>query len=311
MRDIESLELMNDFKIVKSSYYVPEKIVTNNDLAKIIDTTDEWVYKRTGIKTRHIATESLQQMLKNAIIKLRLTPSEAQDIDLIIVASSSGEIIMPSLSAYAQNIIGCHKQVMCIDLNAACSGFVHSLIVAKQFFNAKTVKKAIVIGAEKMSNIIEESDRNTAILFGDGVGAFYLESSTNHILATSYETSYGEAIIATNDGMQMQGQQVFKYAVKTVISSIKKLLDQSGLEITDIDYIICHQANQRILNTIIREYDLNPEQVLSTIEWSANTSSASIPIVFDYHLNKINPGNKIMFIGFGAGLTSSAMLYEE
>ncbi len=311
MKDIESLEIMNDFKIIKSSYYVPEKIVTNNDLAKTIDTNDEWVYKRTGIKTRHIATESLQQMLKNAIINLRLTQNEAQDIDLIIVASSSNEIIMPSLSAYVQNVIGCHKQVMCIDLNAACSGFVHSLIVAEQFFKANSVKKAIVIGAEKMSNIIDANDRNTAILFGDGVGAFYLESSSNHILASTYETSYDEAILATNNGMQMQGQQVFKYAVKTVISNINILLDQSGLEITDIDYIICHQANQRILNTIIREYGLKQNQVLSTIEWSANTSSASIPIVFNYHLSKINPGNKIMFIGFGAGLTSSAMLYKE
>ncbi len=311
MKDIESLEIMNDFKIIKSSYYVPEKIVTNNDLAKTIDTNDEWVYKRTGIKTRHIATESLQQMLKNAIINLRLTQNEAQDIDLIIVASSSNEIIMPSLSAYVQNVIGCHKQVMCIDLNAACSGFVHSLIVAEQFFKANRVKKAIVIGAEKMSNIIDANDRNTAILFGDGVGAFYLESSSNHVLASTYETSYGEAILATNNGMQMQGQQVFKYAVKTVINNINILLDQSGLEITDIDYIICHQANQRILNTIIREYGLKQNQVLSTIEWSANTSSASIPIVFNYHLSKINPGNKIMFVGFGAGLTSSAMLYKE
>ncbi len=311
MIDIESLESMSDFKIVKSSYYVPDNIVTNDDLAKTIDTNDEWVYKRTGIKTRHIATESLQQMVKNAIINLRLTQSEAQDIDLIIIASSSNEIIMPSLSAYVQSIINCNKQVMCIDLNAACTGFVHSLIVAEQFFKAKTAKKALVIGAEKMSNIIDATDRNTAILFGDGVGAFYLESDYNHILASTYETSYGEAIIATNNGMQMQGQQVFKYAVKTVISSINKLLDQSKLEITDIDYIICHQANQRILNTIIREYGLDQEQVLSTIKWSANTSSASIPIVFNYHVNKINPGNKIMFIGFGAGLTSSAMLYKE
>ncbi len=303
---------MNDFKIVKSSYYVPENIVSNDDLSKQMETTDEWIYKRTGIKTRHIATESLREMIAKTVAKLNLTEQEATNIDLIIVASSSDTTIMPSLSSFVQGEVKCHSTVMCLDLNAACSGFVHSLIVASQFFRSGEAKSALIIGAEKMSNIIDATDRNTAILFGDGVGAFYLEQGKAHILAHDYQTTYNqEAIFATNCGMQMNGQQVFKYAVKTVIKTIDQLLEKSNLAITEIDYIICHQANQRILNTIIREYQLDDKQVLSTIKWSANTSSASIPIAFNQKLGTLNSGEKIMFIGFGAGLTSSGIVYQE
>ncbi len=310
--DIESLVNMNDFKIEKVGYYLPKNIVTNDDLSQIMDTNDEWIHKRTGIKSRYIAEESLREMVKNAIENLKLSEVEQQAIDLIIVASSSDKVIMPSLSSFAQGQINSNKQIVCLDLNAACSGFVHSLIVANQFFNAKNSKAALIIGAEKMSNIIEPTDRNTAILFGDGVGAFYLTASENHTLAYESTTNYDNtAIYATADGMDMNGQQVFKYAVKTVISTIKNLLDSSKLSINEVDYIVCHQANQRILNTIIREYKLKSEQVLSTIEWSANTSSASIPITFATEIKELVKGQKVMFIGFGAGLTSSGYLYQE
>ncbi len=303
---------MNDFKIVKSSYYVPENIVSNDDLSQKIDTNDEWIYKRTGIKTRHIATESLREMIARTLAKLNLTEQEATNIDLIIVASSSDTTIMPSLSSFVQGEVNTQSEVMCLDLNAACSGFVHSLIVANQFFRTGETKSALIIGAEKMSNIIDATDRNTAILFGDGVGAFYLKQGEKHVLAQNYQTVYDEsAIVATSSGMQMNGQQVFKYAVKTVIKTIDELLLSSNLKITEVDYIICHQANQRILNTIIREYKLESSQVLSTIKWSANTSSASIPIAFNQKLGALNPGDKIMLIGFGAGLTSSGIIYQE
>ncbi len=313
-KDLESLENMNDFKINKVAHYLPKTIADNTYFEARLDTNDEWIQKRTGIKTRHFAfEESMPQMLQNGLDNLNLNKAELSEVDLVIVATSSNKRVMPNLSAFVQGYLNLSSKTMCFDLNAACSGFVHSLIVVKNLMASGAYNSAIIIGAEKMSDIIDFTDRSTSILFGDGVGLMHVvKSQKQHCLATYVKTNYSvDDLSADENGLRMNGQNVFKFAVKTCVEGINDLLEQANLTIDDIDYIVAHQANERILKAIRREFKVKEDKVLSIIESTANTSSASIPMVLSKHNLDLEKPGKMIFVAFGAGLITSAYLYDK
>lgn len=314
MKDLESLDDMNDFRINKVAHYLPANIVDNSYFEARLDTNDEWIQKRTGIKTRHFATnEAITKMIANGLDNLNLNQSEIDKVDLVIVATSSNKKVMPNLSAFVQGYLKLKNNVMCFDLNAACSGFVHSMIIVQQLMATGAYNSAIIVGAEKMSDIIDFSDRSTSILFGDGVGLMHVvKSEKQHGLASYVKTEYSASDLSADEtGLKMNGQNVFKFAVKTCAEGIENILKQANLTIDDIDYIVAHQANERILKAIRREFKVKEDKVLSIIESTANTSSASIPMVLSKHnLDLAKPG-KIIFVAFGAGLITSAYLYDK
>ncbi len=303
---------MNNFKIISSAHYLPKNEVDNHYFANYLDTSDEWISKRTGIKSRRINEGEINDMLDELISTSDLSKHNLDDLTTIIVASSSNQKIMPNLSAYVHKLIGAKPEVTCLDINTACSGFVTSIITASKFLSTHLQQKVLVIGIDQMSSIIDFNDRNTCILFGDGAGLMLLEVASSQHLIDSYSTcDYDEISLATNNQkIVMQGQEVFKYAVKEVCNHISHLLEVNNLEANEIDYIICHQANERILKAIRRQFLYTEEQVLSTISWTANTSSASIPICFDYYQEQFKSGDKIIMVGFGAGLITNSVLYQ-
>ncbi len=314
MRDLESLVDMNDYVINKVAHYLPKNVVDNAYFEERLDTSDEWIQKRTGIKTRHFATdETMTQMIEKGLDNLNLSQEEINQVDLVIVATSSNKKVMPNLSSSVQGYLNLKSETMCFDLNAACSGFVHSMIITKQLMASGAYNSAIIIGAEKMSDMVDFTDRSTSILFGDGIGLMHVvKSNEKHCLATHIKTEYSaEDLSADENGLMMNGQNVFKFAVKTCVEGIEVVLEKANLTIDDIDQIVTHQANERILKAIRREFKVSDDKVLSIIESTANTSSASIPMVLSKHKIDLKEPGKIIFVAFGAGLIMSAYLYNK
>ncbi len=312
MSVLESLVVMNNYKICKSAHFLPDKIMTNDDYASYLDTSDEWIYKRTGIKERHINQGEITGLIDGLLTKVQLSNEELSNLGAIIVASSTNLNIMPNIASYVHGKINAPEEVLCLDVNSACSGFVAALSVARGLFNGNQNKRVLVVGVDQMSSIVDSNDRNTCILFGDGAGLMLLESTNNqHVLMQHSTCEYNEeALNLTNGFIQMRGQDVFKYAVNDVVKHINHLLNESKLTLKDLNYVVCHQANERILMAIRRQFNLDEEQVLSTIAQTANTSSASIPICWDLHKERFKTGDKIIMIGFGAGLITNSILYE-
>lgn len=311
-------------QIISSGSYLPEKIVTNFDLEKTTDTTNEWIVERTGINQRHIAGENeLTSDLgffaaKNALINAGL---EALDIDLIILATTTPDLTFPSSATTIQAKLGA-KNAFAFDVQAVCSGFVYALNVADNFIKAGQIKNALVIGADILSRIVDWSDRNTCVLFGDGAGAVVLQSVEDKnigILASGLysdgslnsilNTSGGVSSSKTSGFIQMQGKEVFKHAVDKMTKSVIDVLAKVNLQPKDIDWLIPHQANARILSAVAKKLDLEEEKVIMTVAQHANTSAASIPLALDFALknNKIKKGDLIVFEALGAGLTWGAI----
>lgn len=311
MNALESLVDMSNFKIIKTAQYLPENIVDNHHYASYLDTNDEWIVKRTGIKERRINKQSITDMLAHLLSESKIKDQDLSQIRAVIVASSSNLQIMPNLSSFAHGQLGLNEEVLCIDINTACSGFVSSLITASKFIQSSD-DQVLVIGIDQMSSIVDQNDRNTCILFGDGAGLMLLQGDQKQHLLASYNTcEYNLDVLTTvEQNITMQGQDVFKYAVKEVTKHISELLKRKQIHVEDLDYVVCHQANERILQAIRRQFNLTEEQVLSTIKWTANTSSASIPICFDCFKEQFQTGEKIIMVGFGAGLITSSILYE-
>ena len=315
-------------KICGTGSYVPPHVMDNNDLAKIVDTSDEWIRERTGIGKRHIIEEETTsymagQAALRAVEQSGIDPSE---IELILVATSSSEIVFPCAACEVQKTIGA-VHAAGYDLNAACTGFVLAFNTAQAYIGAGIYKTVLVIGADSMSNLVDWGDRGTCILFGDGAGAVLLraEEGAPVYMAAHSDGVKGPALTGMsrhrkdwkieNDSesyIHMDGQAVFKFAVRKVPEIIEEVLDRAGIGIDEIDYFVLHQANRRIIEAAAKRLKTDITKFPMNLEEYANTSAATVPILLD-EMNRegsLHKGQKIMLAGFGAGLTWAACLFE-
>jgi 3-oxoacyl-[acyl-carrier-protein] synthase-3 len=297
-------------KIISSGKYVPPGLITNADLEKLVDTNDEWILSHTGIKTRHkvegeTTADLAYQAALDAINKARF---DKELIDAIIVATITPDFASPSMAAVVQARLGLnHRDITCFDINAACTGFVYALQVAAALLNSPKYRHILVIGAETLTKILDYTDRNTCILFGDGAGALLVGRGNPHQLVSFYTASEGdlEDVLSIREVIRMQGRRVFKFAINAIEKSINRLLDLDGSRLDMITKIIPHQANYRIVEGVAELKNLPLNKFFLNLEHYGNTSAASIPIALDEYmtLSPLLPGQKIMLVGFGAGLT--------
>lgn len=309
--------------VVSTGSYLPKKIVTNDDLSKTLDTSDSWIFSRTGIKARHIANETETTAFmgaKAAAIALKKSHKKLSDIDGIIVATTTPDLTFPAVATKIQALIGA-KTAFAFDLQAVCSGFVYALTVANSMILSGAAKNLLVIGAERFSKLVDWQDRSTAVLFGDGAGAVLLsaQKSISKGIVTCDIKSDGELenILKTDGGVtstrspgciMMNGKEVFKQAVEKMSQVSKLILKKNGISAQEIDWVIPHQANFRIMSAIMDKLSISKEKLLSTIERHANTSAASIPIVMDFFSAQLKPGNLILITAAGGGFTWGAVL---
>ena len=306
-------------KVIGSGSYLPEKILTNYDLAKIVDTSHDWIFERTGIEQRHIASEnesSVDMAYKASLKAMSMAQLSPGDIDMIIVATATPERKFPSTAVLLQDNLKI-EQGFAFDINAACTGFVYALDIADKYIQSKVARNILVVGSEKMSSLLDWKDRNTCVLFGDGAGAVILsESSKPGILSTNIGSngSYKDLLTVNIDSefIEMKGNDVFKIAVKTMGKLAVSTLEKNNITIDQIDWLIPHQANSRIINAIAKKISLPGEKVILTVNKHGNTSAASIPLAFDdaYHNGYLKEGDLIMLEAFGAGFTWGSVLLK-
>ncbi|WP_265039356.1 beta-ketoacyl-ACP synthase III [Wolbachia endosymbiont (group A) of Yponomeuta plumbellus] len=315
---------MNKSFILSTGSYLPRKMLSNNEIASIVETSDEWIRQRTGIVQRHIADEGeltsdlAVNAAKSAIEKAKISVDE---IDLIIVATTTPDKTFPSCATIVQSKLKC-KNAFAFDVQAACSGFIYAVTVADSLIKSNNrIKYALVIGAEIMSRIVDWEDRSTCVLFGDGAGAVVMKSEMGRsgIISTNLYSDGNVDILCTNGGVSstgdsgkicMNGREVFKHVVDKLTASVEETLKCNNLKITDIDWLIPHQANIRIIEAVVKKLDFPIEKVINTVDKHANTSAASIPLALDYAIqeSKIKSGNLVLLISIGAGLTWGSVL---
>ncbi|MFI3254665.1 MAG: beta-ketoacyl-ACP synthase III [Eubacteriales bacterium] len=299
-------------KIRQTARFLPEKIVTNDDFAKTIDTNDQWILSRTGISQRRFATESNTEMAvsvgKSLLEKSKISP---EDISCVMVASFTPDNMTPSMACLVQKALGLPTSTMAFDFNAACSGFVYGLWLAQQMINNNAKGNIMLIGSEKITSHLDFTDRNTCILFGDGAAGAILSSGGPDFPFTFGTKGDDQAICCPVGGkISMAGKEVFVFAVNAISESLEEILSQTGLSTEDIDHVVCHQANLRIISHVYKKLAIPAEKFYINLDRYGNTSSASIPIVLDEMAEKnlLNRGDKVLCVGFGAGLTWGATL---
>ena len=313
---------------------VPEPILTNDDIAKMVDTNDEWIRDRTGIRERHIAREDQYTStlaVEAAIKALQVANLAPTELDLIIVTSSSPEYIFPATACLVQDQISATK-AGAFDLLAACSGFIYAVNMAAQSIRSGSIKNALVIGSETLSRFVNWKDRNTCILFGDGAGAFVLQASdqpggvlsavmhsdgsgADSLTLLGGGARYPASELTVHEGkhfVQMDGKAVFRFATRVMGAATKEALELAGLTTADVDWVIPHQANYRIIETAAKYLKMPMNKFVVNVERYGNTSTASIPIAAVEAVEKgqLKAGNKVVFVGFGAGLTWGALAAE-
>ncbi|MGG3606001.1 beta-ketoacyl-ACP synthase III [Priestia megaterium] len=296
--------------------YVPEKVVTNLDLEKVMDTSDEWIRTRTGIQERRIAADNEDTSdlaYKAAVEALHKANVEAEDIDMIIVATVTPDQPFPTVSCMLQEKLGA-KKAASFDVSAACAGFMYGMITAKQFIETNAYKHILVVGVEKLSKITDWDDRNTAVLFGDGAGAVVMGPVSEGRGILSFELGSdgtgGKHLYQNElDHIVMNGREVFKFAVRQMGESAVSVIEKAGLTKEDVDFLVPHQANIRIMEAARQRLDLPEEKMSKTIQYYGNTSAASIPIsiVHELEAGKIQDDDLIVMVGFGGGLTWGAI----
>lgn len=306
-------------RIISTGSYLPEKILTNHDLEKMVDTSHDWIFERTGINQRHIANddESTVDMAYKASLKsIERSNISAKDIDMIIVATTTPERAFPSTAVLLQNKLDI-KDCFAFDVNAACTGFIYALDVADKYLKNNTINTILVIGAEKMSSLLDWSDRNTCVLFGDGAGAVLLSSSNTPGIISSTIGSNGSykdllTVNPDSDFIEMKGNDVFKIAVNTMGKIARETLDANDLKIDDVDWLIPHQANSRIINAIAKKLSLPTGKIILTVGNHGNTSAASIPLAIDYaaQTGDLKKEDTILLEAFGAGFTWGSTLLK-
>jgi len=318
-------------KITGIGAYLPKNIITNNDLSKILDTSDAWIQSRSGIQQRHQADEGettsdlAVSAAKAALAHAKLTPD---DIDLIVVATTTPDLTFPATAALVQKKLGM-RHGAAFDVQAVCSGFVYGLSVASAMLETGQAKRALLIGAETMTRLLDMQDRATAVLFGDGAGAIVLEAcevapedldTASHVMG-SYLRSDGElsdilyvdggpSTSGTTGHLRMQGREVYRHAVGNISDAINTLLQRTGMSIADVDWFVPHQANKRIIDGVAKKIGLPLEKTVVTIHQHANTSAASIPLALCQIVQegKLRGGDIIMLEAMGGGLTWGANL---
>lgn len=315
-------------RVIGTGGYLPEQVLTNDDLEKMVDTTDEWILSRTGIRERHIASddETTSILAEHAARRaIEAAGIDMESIDLIILATTTPDQIFPSSACILQDRLGIHG-CPAFDIQAVCSGFVYALSVADKFMRTGTASRALVIGAETFSRIIDWRDRRTCILFGDGAGAVVIEAAdapgiiSTHLHAdgryksllhvpASVSASYRD-VLDGESYLQMQGSEVFKVAVNTLGRVVDETLEANGLQKSDIDWVVPHQANRRIIDATAKKLGLSSERVVSTVEWHGNTSAASVPLAFDVAVRdgRIQRGHTVLMEAFGGGFTWGSVL---
>ena len=310
---------------------IPERVLTNDDLAKMVDTSDEWIQSRTGIRQRRIASEgeSTASLGAEAAMRaLEVAGVSPADVDLIIVATSSPEHVFPSTASLVQDRIGAVK-AGAFDLSAACTGFIFALNIATQAIRSGSLNTALVLGAETLSRVVNWEDRGTCILFGDGAGAFVLQASEQPggvLSAVMRSDGSGADLLSIPAGgsklpasletvrqglhyIQMNGREVFRFATRVMAQATDEVVAQAGLTLEDVDWVIPHQANQRIIETAARRLKMPMERVVVNLDHFGNTSTASIPLAAVEAIDdgRLKPGDQVVFVGFGAGLTWGAV----
>ncbi len=327
---------MYNSQIRGTGSYLPEKLLKNTDIEKMVDTTADWIFERTGIQARHIAAphEATSDIAATAAKKaLEMANMEASEIDMIIMATISPDHLMPNTACLVQEKIGA-KNCMGFDLSAACSGFVYGLSIADQFIRTGVHKNILVMGAEVLSRMINYEDRSTCILFGDGGGAAILSRADEGSESKIYshhghgEGKYGDLLMMPAGGSRipinqkaidekrqfvtMKGRDIFKQAVRTMSECCAEALNFNDLPATEIDWLIPHQANLRIINAVARHFEFPKEKVVVEIEDVGNTSAGTVPIALDRAVRdgRIQRGQNVLLAAFGGGLTSGSLLFK-
>lgn len=306
-------------EIIGTGSYLPEKILTNDDLSKMVDTSDEWIYTRTGIKQRHIAADNeytsdlAVNAIKNALDNAKIS---AENVDLLIVATITPDLVFPSTSCIVQKKLGL-KNAVAFDVSAACSGFVYGLTMADAMIKSGAYKTAAVVGAETLTRIMDWNDRTTCVLFGDGAGAAVLRATTEQTGIMSYsiktDGNYLDCLKATggpsstksSGNIFMEGKEVFKLAVSRMPEISKEVVAKVGKTMADVDCFIPHQANVRIIDAALKNLEIPEEKVVKTIETHGNISSACIPLALDIanKSGKLKKGQTVLLTAMGAGFT--------
>ncbi len=320
---------MSHARITGTGSYLPARAMTNTELERLVDTSDQWIRERTGIIERHIAdpseccTDLAEQAARQAIEAAGLMP---EDIDLIIVATSTPDQVFPSTACRLLKRLGIHSGPPAFDMAAACSGFVYGLDTATRFITTGGARRALVVGAEVFSRILDWTDRSTCVLFGDGAGAVVLERSEQPGVLSSHLHADGrqepllnvpwgvgqgyDALNADSGTVSMRGNEVFRVAVRTLGALVDETLAANGLNRSDVDWLVPHQANIRIMTATARQLGLSVDQIVSTVERHGNTSAASIPLALDTAVRdgRIQRGDLLLLEAFGAGFTWGSAL---
>ena len=317
-------------RIAGTGSYLPEKVLTNDDLAKLVDTSDEWIAARTGIRQRHVAAEgeTTGDLAYHAAVRaLEAAGVQASELDLIVLGTTTPDLVFPSTACLVQHRLGADG-CPAFDVNAACSGFVYALTVADKFIRSGAAKTALVMGSETLTRMVDWNDRSTCVLFGDGAGAVVLKADTETgILSTHMHADGGKKELLWNPvgvsvgfkpgehnagvRINMSGNEVFKHAVKALDSVVEETLEANGLDRHEIDWLIPHQANLRIIEATAKRLDMPMERVIVTVDKHGNTSSGSVPLALDHAVRsgKVQRGQLVLLEAFGGGFTwGSALL---
>jgi 3-oxoacyl-[acyl-carrier-protein] synthase-3 len=329
-----SAKTQRTVSIIGTGSYLPEKILTNEDLSKLVDTSDEWITSRTGIKERRVAAKDEQTSdmgAKAALQAIEQAGIAPTDIDLILVATATPDMLFPATACFVQKKIGA-TNAACLDISAACAGFLFGVEIAQQFITSHTHDIVLVIGAEKLTSITNWTDRNTCVLFGDGAGAAVLghRGSAHGVISTHIgsDGDYTDILFMPGGGsrcpitkenadknlatIHMTGKEVYKQAVTAMLSAAQKALDQSGLTIDDISCVIPHQANLRIIEGIADRLKIPLEKFYVNLDKYGNTSAAAVAIALDEanRSGRIKSGDYILMVVFGGGLTWASTIIE-
>lgn len=322
---------MSNVEVAAIGAYVPSLTVTNNDISKLVDTNDEWIVKMTGISERRISQgeDTSDMATKAALSALKRADVDPKDLDLIIVATISPDMFIPSVACLVQSKLGADNAA-CFDISVACSGFVYAMEVAQSMMKSMKYKNALIVGAETLSKAVNWQDRSTCILFGDGAGAAVLKETDNLGIIKSYLRSEGKKGDALTIGavdfdtpfskeakkmdryVHMNGGRVLKFAVSAISHSVKEILKETGISLDEVKYIVPHQANIRIIQSAAKLLHVDMEKFYINIDRYGNTSSASVPIALNemYEKGLISKGDKLLLVAFGGGLTYAATILE-
>ncbi|MDO5379119.1 MAG: beta-ketoacyl-ACP synthase III [Clostridia bacterium] len=307
---------MNGMKLLATGRALPRTALSNDDMRRYVETSDEWITTRTGIRQRYFCAEdetAATLAIEASRLALERSALAPEDIGCVVVATSSGDYAMPSVASMVHAALGLPRHIPALDVGAACAGFLYAMETARGLLLCAQKRYALVVGSEKMSALMDMSDRATCVLFGDGAGAavFALEAAAEYV--SVHGTRGDMAIRAGGIGhlpMQMDGQAVFRFAVSTISSCVQELVRAGGVTLEDVDWFVCHQANERILDASVRRLGVPAEKFYKNLDHYANTGAASIPIALDEMREKglLTAGQRAIWVGFGGGLTWAGVM---